>query len=325
MLEFQQSETTAERRRIMLHLVDATDGITPETGITGQGWITKNGAAAVQTTNSLVEVDATNMPGFYYIELTQGELDTLGFLGFRFKTAATAEFQDRALVSYNDPYVMAGGFSGGSGESFKLTKAHIKSIAEAVWSYLIGEKPAAQVLTDAATHPVMDMDPMMKKIDGIKMPKLDLTPVLKKISEIEPPKDYTQMFADLTKAVNSLEQANVEELSGAVSKFTAKMNTVVKEITTALEGMNAATQGVAGSLDSVNEIKSTVSNLQFAMDQLFNKATEMSDMDKRFSDLTSNLHKEEIKNLAQKVDSAVKQLLMALADSKYQIISELTK
>ena len=145
MLEFQQSEDTAVRRRWIIVLVSSTDGVTGLTGQTGQVYISKNGGTPALSTNSIVEVDSTNMPGHYYIELTASELDTLGHISITKKTASSLAFHDRAIVSYNDPYASAGGFSGGgSGETFKLTKKHIQSIAEEVWKYKVEEEISAQ-------------------------------------------------------------------------------------------------------------------------------------------------------------------------------------
>ena len=45
MIQFQQSEQTAERRRWILVLVDSTDGVTGKTGQTGTVFISKNGGA----------------------------------------------------------------------------------------------------------------------------------------------------------------------------------------------------------------------------------------------------------------------------------------
>ncbi len=104
MQQIQQSEATAARRRVFFQLVDATDGITAETGQTGTGFLSKNGATPVATTGSLVELSATNMPGRYYIELTTAEVDTLGILPLRFKSAATAEMVADAQIVPFDPY-----------------------------------------------------------------------------------------------------------------------------------------------------------------------------------------------------------------------------
>lgn len=86
---FVQSEATAARRRVWFYLVDATDGITPETGEGGgQPQISKNGAAWANTSATLTAVGN----GTYYVELTAGELDTLGKGFVRYKSGNTAEF-----------------------------------------------------------------------------------------------------------------------------------------------------------------------------------------------------------------------------------------
>ena len=104
MQQLQLSEATAAQRRILFHAVDATDGIAPETGLTGTGWFSKNGATPAASTGSLVELNATNMPGRYYIEATATELNTVGIIEFRFKAAACAEVVARAQVVPFDPY-----------------------------------------------------------------------------------------------------------------------------------------------------------------------------------------------------------------------------
>lgn len=104
---FQQSEATAAQRRLFFQAVDATDGITAETGLTGTGWLSKNGAAPVATTASITEISATNMPGRYYIEFTAAEVNTLAIIEFRFKAAACAEVVKEAQVVPWDPYDVA--------------------------------------------------------------------------------------------------------------------------------------------------------------------------------------------------------------------------
>ena len=86
---FQQSSATAAQRRLFFQAVDATDGVTAETGLSGTGFISKNGATPAASA-SITEVNATNMPGRYYVELAQASLDTLGIIEFRFKAAACA-------------------------------------------------------------------------------------------------------------------------------------------------------------------------------------------------------------------------------------------
>lgn len=101
MQQFKLSEATAARRYFYLHLVDATDGLTPETGeAAGQPQISKNGAGFGNTTATLTAISN----GAYYVALTAAELDTLGAIIVRYKSANTAEFQDLAYVVAYDSY-----------------------------------------------------------------------------------------------------------------------------------------------------------------------------------------------------------------------------
>jgi hypothetical protein len=99
-----QSGATASQRRIFFELVDATDGITSVTGVTGTPLLSKNGAAAAATTAAITEVDAGDQPGLYYIELTAGECDTLGQVVIYFKTAATKAVRAQATIVPYNPY-----------------------------------------------------------------------------------------------------------------------------------------------------------------------------------------------------------------------------
>lgn len=86
--EMQKDQATAALRRVYFLLVDATDGITAETGEgSGQPEISQNGGAFVNTTNTLVHIS----DGYYYVELTAAEVDTLGKVLVRYKSANTLE------------------------------------------------------------------------------------------------------------------------------------------------------------------------------------------------------------------------------------------
>lgn len=101
---YKQSEATAARRRFPLFLV-GTDGLTPATAeAAGQPQLSKSGAAFVNTTATLVAI----ANGQYYVELTAAELDTLGLIQVRYKSAATAEFAMDGQVAAFDPYDAAG-------------------------------------------------------------------------------------------------------------------------------------------------------------------------------------------------------------------------
>lgn len=92
-----QDETTAARRRILVYLVDDTDGKTAEAGITasaGDIKISKNGAAEGNHAGTLTELAG----GFYYYEFTAGEVDTPGFLSFRFTQSGVRTFAKEVQV-----------------------------------------------------------------------------------------------------------------------------------------------------------------------------------------------------------------------------------
>lgn len=93
------SEAMAARRRFPVFAVDATDGLTPETGeAAGQPQISKVGGAWANTSATLTAIGN----GAYYVELLATELDTLGLFQIRYKSAATAEFNmDGQVVNFD--------------------------------------------------------------------------------------------------------------------------------------------------------------------------------------------------------------------------------
>jgi len=96
MQTFQGNCQVAVGRRFFLFLVDVTDGMTPETGEAGgQPQISKNGEPFNNTGGVLVAVGN----GAYYVELTRAEINTLGWIIVRYKSANTAEFQGIAHIS----------------------------------------------------------------------------------------------------------------------------------------------------------------------------------------------------------------------------------
>lgn len=98
---FKLSEATAARRRVPVHCCDATDGITAETGeASGQPQVSKNGGAWANTSATLVAIGN----GAYYVELTATELNTIGLVQVRYKSANTAEYQIDGFVFSYDPY-----------------------------------------------------------------------------------------------------------------------------------------------------------------------------------------------------------------------------
>lgn len=72
--------------RVPIVMVDATDDETPETGLTVQVFLSKNGAALTSVINGFAEVGQ----GLYYASLTAAETNTDGFL-FILATASGAD------------------------------------------------------------------------------------------------------------------------------------------------------------------------------------------------------------------------------------------
>jgi hypothetical protein len=99
----QVDEATAAQRRVYFHLVDATDGITAETGeANGQPQISSDGAA---WTNAGIGTLSAVGNGRYYADLTAGAVDTVGtVIETRYKSDNTAESPgDTARVVSYDP------------------------------------------------------------------------------------------------------------------------------------------------------------------------------------------------------------------------------
>lgn len=320
MIQFQQSEQTAARRRWVIVLVDATDGVSGLTGQTGTVFISKNGGAGVASTNSLVEVDAGDMPGQYYVELTAAELDTLGWIAISKKTAGSLAFHDRAIVSYNDPYTSTGGFSGGGvGESFKLTKKHIDAIAERVWKYLlIEEKTAQDVLLEAAV-PVLptDLSGLESSIKSIVIPETDLTPVLEGISRIVIPK------LDLKPVLKKIDAIKIP----MPMNHSAEIQSLAKQINEAVSKLDKPDV----LSPEVSKLLNEVATLQ---DNFDNKITEVLDKDPGVTALRDEViaSQEDLKDKLQVILEQVIETKVnteALAEegvkNKFEIIEELTK
>ena len=88
---FFKSDSDAATRKLLIKMVDITDGFTEETGLTfaaADVQISKNGGAFANTTNSPSEVAF----GTYLLELTATELNTTGTFEVRVIDAAARTF-----------------------------------------------------------------------------------------------------------------------------------------------------------------------------------------------------------------------------------------
>ena len=200
---FKQSEGTAARRRFFIHLVDATDGITVETGVTGTPQISKNGGAFTNTTNTLTEV----ANGLYYVDLTATELDTLGKVVVRFKTAATAEFQDIGLVAAVDLFATS-------------NPATIPTGGITASSFAAGAIDAAAIATDAIGAAELAADAINEIADGI---------LKRGISTAEGTADARSLLWAVAKLVNKIDISGatltIRKTDDAAALFTQAVTT----------------------------------------------------------------------------------------------------
>jgi hypothetical protein len=90
MFQIRQNESTSTRKRAPILLVDASDGYTPETGVTSPTiTISKNGAAGIGGTGTFSEVSN----GIYSYEFAASEIDTLGWIALNVrKTGVTRDY-----------------------------------------------------------------------------------------------------------------------------------------------------------------------------------------------------------------------------------------
>ena len=89
---YQLIQNNAER--VPLFMVQDSDHVTGATGKTVTAEISKDGAAFGSPTNSVVEIS----DGWYYLDLTAAELDTVGFLLIRATATGCDEWRDTLQV-----------------------------------------------------------------------------------------------------------------------------------------------------------------------------------------------------------------------------------
>lgn len=199
----QISENDLLKRRVYLHLVDATDGITAKTGQTGTCKISINGAAPSTSINSITEIDSTNLPGDYYLQLDTTEISKTGIVMVRFKNANVAEFVQIVQVMAFDPYTQFGALNGGGADvDYKRIAKLIQQAVDGIPKTELPEpesvdlKPLqAQVSRLQATlqgldipqPKELDLGPMLTALEAVRMqlPKeADLNPVLAAIQDL---------------------------------------------------------------------------------------------------------------------------------------------
>lgn len=137
------SEATNGDKRIFVLLVDATDGVTPETGITvsaAEVQVSQNGGAFANFAGTWTEVGA----GIYYYTPTSAELNQQGIFVLKVAKTGCRTFVDRVQIVTNDPYnnyvvtllggsIGSGTFAAGAITASALAADAGAEIADAVW------------------------------------------------------------------------------------------------------------------------------------------------------------------------------------------------
>jgi hypothetical protein len=241
-------ENNNQRRRIPVHLVSSSDGITALTGQTGTGKVAINYGAPKTTVNSLVEIDSSNMPGDYYLELTPLEVKDLGMGLLRIKTGSSAEYVYAFQVIAYDPFnklygeggtplTMAGGDISYS-KVRTIVAEEIAKIPKPTEAKEVDFKPISQALQailsevreiDIPEAKEVDFKPIMAKIEavegvirtaigGIKFPEI---PKPQPFPEI-PKTDLTPISEPLGNLAEALKERN--EIDGSLKEIVEKLD-----------------------------------------------------------------------------------------------------
>lgn len=261
--QYKIRENRAERRRVYFHLVDATDGITAETGEAGgQPKISKNGNPPANTTNTLTSVDQTNLPGLYYMELTGAELDTYGFIVVRYKSANVAEYQVIGQVLDYDPYEIP---QRGGGWSPDIDYKRIKKI--------IGEEVAKTPKIDVPKPTKVSFTPILAAIrtlnDNLKeIPHVDQKVLIDKFNDVlgavkniripQPEK------TDLSPIIEKIDEIDLDVL---FDKYVDKSNT--EEYQRAKQVVETTLEKIKSLyLDDIEMIKRYFTEIKKALDKM---------------------------------------------------------
>lgn len=212
----QVGENDLLQRRVYLHLVDGTDGITAKTGQTGTCKVSINGNPPTTSINSLVEIDSSNLPGDYYLLLDPTEIKTLGTAMVRFKNSNTAEFVTVVdILAFNPrlPISLQPGFNSVAGPDIDYKR--IARIITDALNLLPEPKEPIEPKEPDLTPLVSAIHDVITEIRAIEMPEAkeaDLTPVMAKLSVLEaaikaiPKTDLNPVLEEIRTQFDALEE-----------------------------------------------------------------------------------------------------------------------
>lgn len=227
----QLGENDLLKRRVYLHLVDATDGITAKTGQTGTCKVSVNGAAPTTSINSIVEIDSTNLPGDYYLTLDPVEIKTAGVVMVRYKSSDTAEFvQIVSILAFDptQPISLQPGFNNISPDiDYKRIK---KMIDEAV-----GALPTPKDTEKVDLYPVVSaLHDLHEAISAVRIPeqvKPDYSPLIARFEALEKTIKALKIPTLDTKPV-------LEEVKAQAQHILAELEDLQEEITDKIAEVN---------------------------------------------------------------------------------------
>ena len=304
-MEFQQSESIAVRRQWIIVLVDSTDGETGKTGQTGTVKISKNGGTPASSTNSIVEVDSIDMPGHYYIQLTAGELDTLGMISIYYKAAGTLAFHDRGYVTYNDPFTRQGGFAMyGSTETNKgIKKEQANDLLKKIREIIVEEISKIEKAEIPEFPQIQNYDEKLDLIlSTIQDIDIDLDPIVELITGIPEPIDYNGHFKslhDLVEQFGTNHKIDTKSFSNTLDSFQSKLE--------------ISTGDISGCINTIEEVKKGFEELSSLMDDFKSTLSDQGDMDKRFDLMRQARNNEKLDQLKEQITK----LAVAITKLKY--------
>lgn len=320
-------------------LVLSSDGQTEATGITGTPTLDKNGGTAVSTTNSLVEVDATNSPGRYYVELTSSELSDLGFLGVRFKAATTAAFHVVCQVTTDDPYISHSGpgMTGGGGRTVSgLKKEEMVELAKMVWNVLLrGKSTAKDVLLEVLDKPEFDPEALPDA------PDVDLAPVLKELKALERLEQLDDLADGQRETLAAVKGLKIPDAGKQLEKLLTQVATIATESKTHTAKLNAfdpkqlgetltasasqiedALQSLEAGLSQVSQTGEQLEQVEAALADITEQVAEAMNLNQRFKEMSDTINEKAIGEVKDALVASTKRILIAVTEAKFKLLDK---
>jgi len=230
----QVGENDLLQRRVYLHLVDATDGITAKTGQTGTGQISINGNPPTTSINSLVEIDATNLPGDYYLLLDQKEIATLGTALVRFKNGATAEFVTVVdILAFNPrlPISLQPGFNSVSGPDIDYSR--IGKLLQGIVDSIPKPSEPKEPDLEPVIHAIHALYDRMEALEGKEVPETDLKPLLAKLDGLKASVAGIDLNVDFSPLLAAIKQ-QATDIEPTLTSFEEKLRAALAAMKAAL-------------------------------------------------------------------------------------------